>query len=34
MEYEDLRVMVLKTMMAFLSLSLALISICLTGWWA
>jgi len=34
MVYEELRVMVLKAMMAFLSLSLALMSICLIGWWA
>lgn len=34
MVYEELRVMVLKAMMAFLSLLLALMSICLTGWWA
>lgn len=34
MVYEELRVIVLKTTMAILSLSLALMSICLTGWWA
>ena len=34
MVYEELRVTVLKAMMAFLSLSLALMSICLSGWWA
>jgi hypothetical protein len=34
MVFEDVRVTVLKATMAILSLSLALASICLAGWWA
>ncbi len=34
MVYEDFRLMVLKAIVAILSLSLALISICLRSWWA
>jgi len=33
MVYEEVRVVVLKATMAILALSLALVSICLTGWW-
>jgi hypothetical protein len=34
MVYEGIRVTILQATVAVLSLSLALASICLTGWWA
>jgi hypothetical protein len=34
MVYEEMRMTILKATVAILSLSLALASLCLTGWWA